>query len=153
MKKLMTLAIALPLFGASGQLLADDHKSLICHKGKEAYVANAAVPAHIKHGDNEGECEDGEGGGGADAWKTVVMMRCEGITGAEPPENNTVEIVSASSSVPTYQIVPGLDCAVTLSRLLNIGYSIRSITSGSADSGSGISLYTDYLLLGKEDSQ
>ena len=80
----------------------------------------------------------------------MVMMRCEGITDAAEPADNTVQVVSASSSVPSFQIVPGLDCAVTLSRLLNIGYAIRSITSGSAESMGTIHLYTDYLLMGKE---
>ena len=153
MKHLLSVFFLLALSSASLNALGQSNKVLICHKGKEISVAPAGAQAHIKqHGDTRGPCPDsGEPGpGDSKPRKTVVMMRCEGMTG----DNPTVQIVSASSSVPSFQIVPGLDCAVTLSRLLNIGYSIRSITSGSADSGDGgISLYTDYLLLGKEETE
>lgn len=151
MKKLISMVIMLAFYGASAQVLGDDHKTEICHKGKDVSVANAAVPAHMAHGDSVGECEEEDDEPDTQKSKTVVMLRCEGITGEETPENNTVQVVSASSSVQSYQIVAGRDCAVTLAGLLNIGYTIGSITSGSADSGDDISLYTDYLLLGTQE--
>ena len=153
MKKSLSILILLALSGASVNAYSQNDKVLICHKGKEIYVAPAGANAHInQHGDTRGACPDsGPGPERPEVRKTVVMMRCEGITDAARPEGNTVQVVSASSSVPSFEIVPGLDCAVTLSRLLNIGYTIRSITSGSADSVNGIGLFVDYLLMGTEE--
>ena len=154
MRNILSILVLVALSGTSVNAFSKQDKVLICHKGKEINVAAAAVPAHInQHGDTRGECPESEPEPGPETpevRKTVVMMRCEGVTDAAEPADNTVQVVSASSSVPSFQIVPGLDCAVTLSRLLNIGYTIRSITSGSAESMGTIHLYTDYLLMGKE---
>ncbi len=80
----------------------------------------------------------------------LVMMRCEALVG------NGVIVVSASSSVilDVAVILPfppeaETDCAGALAGLLNTGFNLRSITSGSAGGGDSLHLYTDYLLIGK----
>jgi hypothetical protein len=147
MKKMLSIIILLVLPSVSFNAFSQNDKVLICHKGKEISVAAAGVSAHInQHGDTRGECPevDPEPESEPEFRATVVMMRCEGVA------DNSVLIVSASSS-QGLGVVAGLDCAVTLSRLLNTGHGIRSITSGSAEEGDGmLHFYTDYLLLGKE---
>ena len=145
MKKLIYGIAALALLGAAAQVSADDHKSVICHKGKTISVANPAVKAHMNHGDSMGECEDGENGDDPERIRTVVMMRCDGMTG----DNSAVTIVSFSSSEDLEPPVEaGDDCAEVLADLMNDGYMLRSITSGSAEDDDSLRLYTDYLLLG-----
>ena len=134
--------LLLVIAGFNAQAFADEHKQVICHRGEDLTVAAPAVPAHMAHGDSMGSCDEIDL---PDTRTAVVMMRCEGMTGDDP----TVQIVSASNSAG-FDIVPGLDCAVTLSRLLNTGHTIRSITSGSAGSDGDTHLYVDYLLLGWE---
>ena len=143
MKKMLSIIILLALPSVSLNAFSQNDKVLICHKGKEVSVAAAAVDTHInQHGDTRGECPEVDPE--PEFRTTVVMMRCEGIA------DNSVLIVSASSS-QGLGVVAGLDCAITLSRLLNTGHSIRSITSGSAEGDDGsLHFYTDYLLLGKE---
>ena len=70
------------------------------------------------------------------------MLRCE------PQAGNGVLVVASSSS-PDLGIEPREDCAVVLEGLLNNDYSIRSVTTGSAEAGDTLRLYTDYLLIGK----
>ena len=142
MHKLLSGFLLLVIAGFNAQAFADEHKQVICHRGEDLTVAAPAVPAHMAHGDSMGSCDEIDL---PDTRTAVVMMRCEGMTGDDP----TVQIVSASNSAG-FDIVPGLDCAVTLSRLLNTGHTIRSITSGSAGSDGDTHLYVDYLLLGWE---
>ena len=143
MKKMLSTIILLALPGLSVNAFSQNNKVLICHKGQEVSVAASAVNTHInKHGDTRGECPEGEPKPDPKFRSTVVMMRCEGVA------DNSVLIVSASSS-QGLGVVAGLDCAITLSRLLNTGHEIRSITSGSAEGDDGVlHFYTDYLLLG-----
>jgi hypothetical protein len=150
MPKTLLSMLLLTFANLSMSTYADDHKQVVCHEGKEISVADAAVPAHLKHGDTVGECEDDEVEPEPETRTTVVMLRCEGTLGREE-SLAPVEIVSASSSVVGHEITVGLDCAVTLSRLLNIGYIIRSVTSGSTGDSDDLRLQTDYLLLGKEE--
>lgn len=126
-------------------------KETVCHKGKEISVASSAVSAHEKHGDTVGECDGDEVV--LDTMTAVVMLRCEGVAG------NGVQVISSSSSFEgaVIQPLPGepVDCADVLAELLNAdaGFKLRSITSGSANSGEeddeDLHLYTDYLLIGK----
>ena len=142
MNKLLSGFLLLVSAGLGANAFADEHKQVICHKGEDLSVAASAVPAHMAHGDSIGACDEIDL---PDTRTAVVMMRCEGMTGDDP----TVQVVSASNSAD-FDIVPGLDCAITLSRLLNTGHMIRSITSGSAGSEGETHLYVDYLLLGWE---
>ena len=154
MPKALFSVLLLAFTSLSMSAFADHHKQLLCHKGsKEIYVADRAVPAHLAHGDTLGKCEDYEDDDDEpqqETRKTVVTMRCEG-TLAREGDPAPVEVVSASSSVVGYDITSGLDCAVTLSHLLNIGYLIRSITSGTVGDSEDLRLQTDYVLIGTEE--
>jgi hypothetical protein len=158
MHKIISAIILLALSSVSVNAYSANGKETVCHKGKEISVADSAVPAHERHGDTVGECdeEEPEPEPEPDTMAAVVMMRCEGVVG------NGVVVVSASSSVDleiaVIQIFPpenDLNCARALAVLLNAdaGLKVRSITSGSANSGVGedddLHLYTDYLLIGK----
>jgi hypothetical protein len=136
----VTLA-ALTGFGQGA--LADSDKVTICHKGVQtAAVPNAAVPGHVQHGDTLGAC----GAPPPPAMAAVVMMRCE------PQGASGVLVVSASSSPapadPADAIAVDDDCAAVLGDLLDAGYELRSVTTGSAGDAV-LHLYTDYLLIGR----
>ena len=158
MHKLIASVILLALSSVSLNAVSASNKTEICHKGDEISIAGPAVPAHLAHGDTEGECEDTPTEPERNTMAAVVMMRCEAITG-----NGSV-VVSLSSSpefdgaviLPFPPVEPdSLNCAEALATLLNADYMVRSITSGSAQSGEGededdvLRLYTDYLLLKK----
>ena len=133
------IAIALFVLSGFGREAFAAEKVTICHKGgKTASVAAPAVSAHLAHGDTTGACSISSTPL-PNGMAAVVMMRCG-------PEGDSVKVVAFSSS-PTVEPSSG-DCAVTLGELLDAGYSLRSITAGSAGS-SDLGLYTDYLLLGK----
>ena len=154
MHKLIASVILLALSSESLNAVSASNKTEICHKGQEISVADAAVSAHQAHGDTKGECEGSSTEPDRDTVAAVVMMRCEAIGG------NGFVVVSASSSVPLdlavilpIPPVDAPDCAEALAGLLNARYMVRSITSGSAQSGEDeddvLRLYTDYLLLKK----
>lgn len=137
-------------------------KEMMCHKDKKSVlISESAVSAHLGHGDTLGACDEDDDDDDDDhdddnAWEkpgysaAVVMMRCEAITG------NGVVVVSASSSIPLEGAVilpippvDNTDCAEALAGLLDAGFHLRSVTSGSADDDAGKThLYTDYLLIG-----
>ena len=162
MHKLIASVILLALSSVSLNAVSASNKTEICHKGDEISIAGPAVPAHLAHGDEVGACEeDTPAESEPDTMAAVVMMRCEAIT-----DNGSV-VVSLSSSpeldgavilpFPPGDSVDYPNCAEALARLLNADYMVRSITSGSAQSGEGegedaddvLRLYTDYLLLKK----
>ena len=153
MHKMMSVIVLLSL--SSWSLNAFSAKQDVCHKGKNISVAEAAVSAHLAHGDSEGTCSETP-----PMMAAVVMMRCEPIVG------NGVEVVSASSSTDLADDVAVIlpipppidtdndpDCANALAALLKAGYKLKSITTGSAQSGveddEDLHLYIDYLLIGK----
>ena len=149
MRKMMAALIFLAFSSASFNTLADSNKETVCHKGKDISVAKSAVAAHRNHGDTVGSCDDDrptpipEPKPKPDTMAAVVMMRCEAQLG------NGVLVVSVSSS-PDQGISARDDCAAVLAELLDEGFAIRSISSGSAEAGDGsLRLYTDYLLLKK----
>ncbi|MEH6583216.1 MAG: hypothetical protein V7754_14840 [Halioglobus sp.] len=154
MRKTISAIILLTLSSVSVNTLSDNNKVQMCHKGnKEISVAKPSVPAHTNHGDTLGDCEE-ETLPKIEYMAAVVMMRCEAVTG------NGVVVVSASSSVnlDVAVILPfppeaETDCATALAGLLNTGFKLRSITSGSADNGGSLHLYTDYLLIGKAPAE
>ncbi len=148
-----TLAIGITMFAltAVGQLAfanseADSEKVTICHKGaKTASIPASAVPGHQRHGDTIGACDSPD----TSTMAAVVMMRCE-------PEEGSVIVVAASSSPsPAIDggIVTGEDCAEVLAELLETGYGLRTVTTGSAEENGTLHLYTDYLLIGKAQLQ
>ncbi len=146
MRKFISSVLFLALTSVSFNALSDNHKQKVCHKGQTISVAKAAVQAHLNHGDTRGECRNDrpprpEPPGKLDTVSAVVMMRCEAQLG------NGVLVVSSSSS-PDLGISSREDCAMVLAELLDDGYGIRSISSGTAEAGDGsMRLYTDYLLL------
>jgi len=166
MHKLIASVILLALSSVSLNAVSASNKTEICHKGQEISVANSAVSAHQAHGDTladdpEGECVDTPTEPERGTMAAVVMMRCEAITG-----NGSVVVSISSSPVPDVAIIQPFppedsveypNCAEAMARLLNADYMVRSITSGSAQSGEGegededdvLRLYTDYLLLKK----
>lgn len=141
MKKLTMSLALLALFGFAHGVIAAENKITICHKNVEtAAVPSSAVPGHLGHGDTLGAC----GTAPPATMAAVVMMRCE-------PQEGDVRVVAASSSPsPAIEggIAPGADCAVILAELIDAGYGLRTVTTGSAGDSS-LQLYTDYLLLGK----
>ena len=150
MRKLTSAIILLALSSVS---LSAASKTEVCHKNRKTLtVADSAVSAHLGHGDTLGICEDDSTDPDPETRAAVVMMRCEAIAG------NGVDVVSASSS-PALEgevaiILPfppvEVDCADALAGLLNAGFLLRSINSGSAEDEDGdLHLYTDYLLIGK----
>lgn len=162
MHKFISVIILLALSSVSLNAASASNKTEICHKGEEISVANSAVSAHLAHGDTladdpEGECEDTPTEPEPDTTAAVVMMRCEAIT-----DNGSVVVSISSSPVPDAAVIQPYppevsveypNCAEALARLLNADYMVKSITSGSAQSGEDdddvLRLYTDYLLLKK----
>jgi hypothetical protein len=155
MHKLIATIILLALSSTGLNAVSAADKQEMCHKGDEISIAGSAVPAHLAHGDTEGDCEDTPTESEPNTMAAVVMMRCEAIT-----DNGSVVVsLSSSSELDGAVILPfppaedSLNCAETLARLLNADYMVRSITSGSAQSGEDsddvLHLYTDYLLLKK----
>ena len=155
MHKVISAIILLALSSVSVNAFSGSDKQEVCHKGKEVFVNQSAVSAHEKHGDTLGDCEEATREP-TPTMAAVVTMRCEAIAG------NGVVVVSASSSVDfelaVIQIFPPVDypdCAQALAGLLNsdAGFKMRSITSGSANSGEkddeDLHLYTDYVLVGR----
>ena len=157
MLKIVSTIILVALSGASFNAFSASNKQDVCHKGDDISVSQSAISAHVGHGDTLGECEDTVPGPGPEpvpeTTAAVVMMRCEAVTG-----NGSV-VVSASSSiildVAVILPIPPVDdpdCAQALAGLMDAGFVLRSITSGSAQSGvggdEGLHLYIDYLLFG-----
>lgn len=143
MHKIIAGIVFITLSSFSLNTLADDKKQTICHNGNSISVAQSALAAHQKHGDKMTPCgQNGDKPSKPQYMSAVVMMRCEA-------QDDGVVVVSASSS-PELDIIVGDDCAAELAILLDEKFIIRSITSGSAENGDDdLSLYTDYLLLGK----
>lgn len=50
------LLLAIAGIAAGCALPVKDHKHAVCHKGKTIYVDEAAVDAHIRHGDYGRAC-------------------------------------------------------------------------------------------------
>jgi len=151
MNKFISVIILLGLSSVSLNAFSASHKTEICHNGKEISVANSAVSAHLAHGDTTDldECDESSPGPNPKTEKEVAMMRCEAGL-----------LVSFSSSFADQVAVilpdpaPEVDanCAEILADLLNAGFVLRSITGGSAGDEGSLSLFTDYLLMGKIDS-
>lgn len=136
-KRMIVMALlAMSCFGQAA--FAASEKTTICHKGVQtASVPASAVPGHQQHGDSLGAC-------GAPTMAAVVMLRCE-------PQEGSVKVVAESSSPsPAISggIVPGDDCAAVLAAVIDEGYGLRAVTTGSAEEDAKLHLYTDYLLLG-----
>ena len=151
MRKIISAIILLALSGVSVNAFSGNGKEEVCHKGKEISISQSAVNAHLNHGDTLGDCDGDEFE--RDFRAAVVMMRCSPITG------NGVVVVSASSSVPldVAVILPfphevDTDCARAMAGLLNAGFRLKSITTGSAGDGDTLRLFLDYLFLGKTDT-
>jgi len=143
MYKIILTIILLVLSSVSLNAVSANNKQEVCHKGKEISVAQSAISAHMNHGDTLGACI--ETLPDPDTMAAVVMMRCEAIAG-----NGVVVVsVSASFDYASIQPVEPVDCAVTLAYLLDAGFNLRSVTSGSAEADNSLHLYTDYLLIGK----
>jgi hypothetical protein len=143
MYKIILTIILLVLSSVSLNAVSANNKQDVCHKGKKISVAQSAISAHMNHGDTLGACI--ETLPEPDTMAAVVMMRCEAIAG-----NGVVVVsVSASFDFASIQPVEPVDCAVTLANLLDAGFYLRSVTSGSAEADNSMHLYTDYLLIGK----
>jgi hypothetical protein len=144
MQKLTATLLLLAASGFGQGALGAAEKVTICHKGVQtAAVAAPAVPAHQQHGDTLGACDADSASG--ETMAAVVMMRCE------PQEGAVVVVAASSSPSPAIEsgIAPGDNCAAVLGDLIDEGYSLRSVTTGSAGENP-LHLYTDYLLLGKK---
>ena len=66
------------------------------------------------------------------------MMRCE----ATADSGMTVVSVSASFDYASIQPVEPVDCALAMATLLDAGFHLRSVTTGSGGA-------TDYLFIGR----
>jgi len=136
--KLISVIILLALSSVSLNAFSAKDKVEVCHKGKEISVAQSAVGAHVGHGDTVGakDCVSAP-----ETVKAVVIMRCEaGVL---------VSVTYSDAADVVIQPLPDdPDCTQVLDFLFNRGFALRSITSGSAGDD-GLSLYTDYLLIGK----
>jgi len=143
MHKLISTIILLALYSVSPNVFSANNKQMLCHDGTEIFVAQPAISAHMGHGDTWGSCEVASTEPGTVA--AVVMMRCEAI------EGNGVEVVSASASFDLVSILPvePVDCAVALAGLLDAGFHLRFVSSGSAEADGSLHLYIDYLLIGR----
>jgi len=147
MKKLLTAGM-LALLGTGQVAWSANEKVTLCHNGNSITVAQPAVSAHMAHGDTEGACADGEGG--PSNTLAVVMLRCEAQI------DNGVVVVSASTSEDIgiddgndMILNAGDDCAKAVAELAQMGFGLKSITSGSAGGSDDLHLYTDYLLFGR----
>jgi len=142
MYKIFATTLLLALSSASLNAVSDNEKKLMCHKGKDFYFVMPSVPAHLNHGDSMGSCDNGStepGDGDMDGMTAVVVMRCD-----------ATEVVSFDASIEFASIQPvEADCADVLAALLEKGFKLRSISSGSASEGDDVQMYTDYVLLGK----
>ncbi len=164
MNKFISAIILLALSSVSLNAFSAADKVEVCHKGQEINVAMSSLSAHKAHGDTVYDDEDYDCDGTSTkpdpkTKAAVVMMRCDAI------EGNGVVVVSASSSVdlgadfvtilpiplPNPPVEPYPNCAKALGALLNAGFVLRSINSGSAedDDDNILKLYTDYLLIGR----
>jgi hypothetical protein len=170
MNKFISAIILLALSSVSLNAFSAADKVEVCHKGQEINVAMSSLSAHKAHGDtvydDDDEDYDCDGTSTKPDPKTkaaVMMMRCDAI------EGNGVVVVSASTSVdlgadfvtilpiplpiplPNPPVEPYPNCAKALGALLNAGFVLRSINSGSAedDDDNILKLYTDYLLIGR----
>jgi hypothetical protein len=149
MHKFISVIILLALSSVSLNAVSASNKTELCHKGQEISVANSAVSAHLAHGDTTDldDCDENSPGPDPKTEKEVVIMRCEAGS-----------LVSFSGSFEVAVILPvpfppeDANCAEILADLLNYGFVLRSITGGSAGDDGGLSLFTDYLLMGKVDS-
>jgi hypothetical protein len=146
MRKLMTAVTLAALSGFGQGALAAADKVTICHNGQTLSIAASAVSAHMQHGDVKGACVAAPPVPPANTMAAVVMMRCE------PQGASGVLVVSASRSPapadPADAIAVNDDCAAVLGDLLDAGYELRSVTTGSAGDAV-LHLYTDYLLIGR----
>ena len=150
MRKLISTFILLALYSVSLNAFSANSKQVLCHDGKEIFVSQSAISSHMGHGDTWGSCDGASIEPEPGTIAAVVMMRCEAKTG------NGVEVVSFSASFDLVTILPvqPVDCAVALAELFDAGFHLRSVSSGSAEAGGSLHLYTDYLLIGRisEDS-
>ena len=146
MQKLLAAVTLVALSGFGQGAFADSEKVTICHKGVQtAAVPTSAVQGHLQHGDSRGECDQSPPGMAA-----VVMMRCEPQVG----DTSGVFVVAVSSSpspaIPGSEPIASVDdCAAVLGDLLDAGFDVRSVTTGTAEDDGALHLYTDYLLIGK----
>jgi len=144
MRNLMAALTLTALSGFGQGALAAADKVTICHKGQTLSVASSGVSAHMQHGDVKGACVAAPPPvPPANTVAAVAMMRCE------PQGASGVLVVSASGSpAPADPIAVDDDCAAALGDLLDAGYDLRSVTTGSAGDAV-LHLYTDYLLIGR----
>lgn len=54
--QIVLLGMVAALNVGCGSFPAKDHKHAVCHKGKTIYVDEAAIDAHIRHGDYGRAC-------------------------------------------------------------------------------------------------
>ena len=136
MSRLISIIILLALSSVSLNAVGANMKQQLCHDGKTIIVSKSAVSAHLGHGDLLGSCSGTWQG--SDEPAAVVMMRCE----VTADNGMTVMSVTASFDYASIQPVEPVDCALAMATLLDAGFHLRSVTSGSAGA-------TDYLFLGR----
>ena len=76
----VTVALATPNEGGNGQARVE-----VCHKGKLITVAEPAVAAHERHGDDPALCENG-------------------VTPPEPPDGTTLELTTMATASATLDV-------------------------------------------------
>ena len=112
----MGLAI-LPLAGGA---LAE--KIDVCHKGKTISIDNNALKAHQSHGDVKGRCK---------TYSAVLIFRC----GVSSEGGLAVTVVSSSVDIPVAvpQIFDPNNCADANAALMDLGFNLKNVTSGSVE--------------------
>lgn len=153
MYKTIPFIMLLAISSVSLNAVSANAQVTICHNYGEISVAEPAVAAHLNHGDIVKEdgvsCPTRPGSEPelSDTMAAVVMMRCEA-------QGNDVIVVSLSTSFDLTGVQPIeiVDCAVALASWLDQGFTLRSVTGGSAGIDGNLHLYTDYLLVGEKPS-
>jgi hypothetical protein len=143
MHRILSTTLLLALSSVSLNAVSDQDREAMCHNGKNFNFVSPSVQAHMNHGDKMGDCDEADPGD-MDGMTAVLMIRCEAS-----------EIVSfnASFDYASVQPVEPTTCPEALSSALAASLKLRSITSGSANDGESLKMYTDYLLLGEEPEE
>ena len=85
------------------------------------------------------------------SFEEIAMIKTVFGAAFVEPQDGAVTVVAASSS-PSPAIENGIsacdDCAVVYAQLISSDYELTAVTTGSAEDGGALRLYTDYLFVG-----
>jgi len=122
---LQTLLMGLAILSLTSGVHASN-KITVCHKDLNTIsIDRNAWDAHYKHGDVWGSCDS------YPKYSVVVIFRC----GVSVNGGLTVTTVSPSVDIPVSapQIAEDDNCADTNATLIEHGFNLKNVTSGSVD--------------------